>query len=574
MKIAHISFGNFRNIKDLIEVSFDKECNFVVGENNCGKSNILSLLNGLFNSRGFKREDFNNPNSSIEVQLSLVLDEIEIGHFSDLFDATDYRKINITARQSDPEDSIHFFHKESGTAISSAKIKMLNFIHYDSLRNPINEINFDKGKGVGKFLRSVIERYLNANDRTDASFVNSEEITPLIDDINEKLQNIKPMIDFGISADIDHDVANLVSRIISLKDPDGQELYKSGYGVQFLILVTLSVLEKINFICSTRGEKGIFTDVSNGEKAISVILALDEPEIHLHPFMQRSLIKYLNSIISNKNEDFSKLVLDLFGINRFVGQIIAATHSPNIVLNDYRQIIRIYKKAGTVEVVSGASIILDPQEQKHLLLQFPFIKEAMFSRCIAFVEGDSEYAAFPIFAQKLGYNFDDLGITVIQARGDAIEVLIRLASQFRIPAIGIGDRDDNSGFVPTATFFRTILRDFEQEILEPFAQKRDKILSILQEYDSLGIEREMTWKSLNKHAIKRYKLRQTDYSINLKFANINESNEIDQKAFYLTWLSVNKSQPLGLLIGKILHPDDIPIVYKDFLTLARNLATV
>ena len=34
----------------------------------------------------------------------------------------------------------------------------------------------------------------------------------------------------------------------------------------------------------------------------------DEPEIHLHPYLQGSLVKYINKILNNEENDFTELV--------------------------------------------------------------------------------------------------------------------------------------------------------------------------------------------------------------------------------------------------------------------------
>ena len=52
MKIKKIFIENYRNL-NAIEISFEESCNFIVGENNLGKSNILKLLNIIFTKRAF-----------------------------------------------------------------------------------------------------------------------------------------------------------------------------------------------------------------------------------------------------------------------------------------------------------------------------------------------------------------------------------------------------------------------------------------------------------------------------------------------------------------------------------------
>lgn len=47
MRIKDISVENYRNLNSAT-ITFDESCNFIVGENNLGKSNILNLLNIIF----------------------------------------------------------------------------------------------------------------------------------------------------------------------------------------------------------------------------------------------------------------------------------------------------------------------------------------------------------------------------------------------------------------------------------------------------------------------------------------------------------------------------------------------
>ncbi len=572
MKITELLIHNYRNL-DGIKVSLEENCNFIVGENNLGKSNLLSLLNILFTSRAFKYEDFKDPAIPIEIQFQIKLDAVEIGHFQDLFDIENYSLINIAARQINTDDNINFYHLETDTFISPQVVRCINFVHYDSLRNPITEINFDKGKGVGRFLRNIISRHLETNNISNADFLDEAKINALFTSINDKISKIKSFKDFGISASSDDDVENLLSKIVVLKDGKGDGLSKAGYGVQFLILVVLSILDKIQTIQQQRGSRGVFENEALKTRSISLVLGLDEPEIHLHPYMQRSLIKYLNNIISNKDSGFKQLIKELFNIDEFIGQIIVVTHSPNIILNDYKQIIRFYAEQGITKTVSGNSLVLSEQLHKHLYLHFPFIKEAFFSRCAIFVEGDSEYASFPHFGAKMSTEFDDLGICVLQAGGDAIAQLIELATLFGIPSVGITDKDDSVTPPTLPNLYTTTLRDFEAEIISIIDLGKESTLrAIFLKYDNAGLAREMDAKALNKRAHNKYKIGATPFTTALKLADIAETDIENLKAFYLTWYSINKSYPLGMLIGEQLVIDEIPAIFKTVINEAKNLS--
>ena len=489
MRIKDISVENYRNLNSAT-ITFDESCNFIVGENNLGKSNILNLLNIIFTRRGFVYDDFNDANLPITVNIRIKLTNDEIGHFEDLFDIDDYTYINIICKQVSPDDNMEFYHLETETYISPTLIKCLNFIYYDSLRNPISEINFDSSKGVGRFLSRMIKDYVSNTDINTNNLVDIEFTNDLLTNVNTKLEKIKSFKDHAIKAVLEGDVSLLFPKLISLQDARGGALSKCGYGIQFLLLVTLSILNKLQTISDQRGETGVFVNEDTGERSISVVLGHDEPEIHLHPYMQRSLIKYLNKVINNEDSDLKLLIKELFGIDKLDGQIIIATHSPSIILNDFKQIIRLYKEGTSTKIVSGTNLSLGEQLEKHLLLHFPFIKEAFFARCAIFVEGDSEYGSFPLFAKKCDIDLDDCGICVIQAGGDSVLQLIQLAEKFGIPCIGIRDSDGDNTPTSIPNLWKTTERDFEAELMKLIDIGREEVLcDILSEYDSEKQER-------------------------------------------------------------------------------------
>lgn len=571
MQIKKITINNYRNL-DGQTVSFADNCNFIVGENNLGKSNFLSVFQILFTNRAFKYNDFTDILKPIEIILQLKLEDIEIGHFEDLFDTDNYHLINITCRQITTDDNIEFYHTETNTFIKPSVVRCVNFIHYDSLRNPISEINFDKGKGVGKFLSNIVANYLEEKKLLDTDFINEKKINELLGSINSKISKIKTFSDFRINASSDSDLESLLSKVIVLKDEKGNPLTKSGYGVQFLILITLSILDRIQSIKEQRKEKGIFEHETEHTKYISLIIGLDEPEIHLHPYMQRSLIKYLNNIILNKNSEFQQLVKELFDIDGFNGQIIIATHSPNILLNEYTQIIRLYQSNGITKIKSGAEIVLDEKHSKRLHMHFPSIKEAFFSRCVIFVEGDSEESSFSHFADKMSIDFDELGISVIQSRGGevaAIQLLMELVGKFDIPSAGIGDRDNNDPVI--APLYITTKKDFEEELVSLIDENKEYFLSdLVKEYE--GEEAVVQAGSLNKYAVKAFKIVTTNFTKDLRLSDISKTDILNLKAFYLTWLSGKKSYPLGKLIGEKILVDDIPSIYKTVISKAEELS--
>ena len=72
MRLACVKVHNYRNI-DGIEVSFNPECNYIIGENNLGKSNFLSMLATVCGGKGFDEKDFADVDKPIEVELDVML---------------------------------------------------------------------------------------------------------------------------------------------------------------------------------------------------------------------------------------------------------------------------------------------------------------------------------------------------------------------------------------------------------------------------------------------------------------------------------------------------------------------
>lgn len=586
MKIIYVDIQNYRNLTGL-QIHFNPQNNFIVGENNLGKSNLLLLLNDMFNRKSFRKDDFTDIEIPITINFKLQLDEVEIGVFDDLFDPDDSDKINIKAVQKTLDDPIEFWHVESSTKIPSSMVKCINFLYYDSIRNPASELSFNKSKGVGKFLHYVILKHLE-NNETDLEYIDEAKTNELTEYINSVICKIKAFSKYSINAEVENDIESLLSRIMILKDGNDRYIRESGYGVQFLAIITLAILQKILETLELKRDRGVFEYREQvGEefivkKAMSLVIGFDEPEIHLHPYLQRSLLKYINRILTNEEEDFIDLLNSVFEIDKVIGQSIIATHSPNIILNNYQEIIRFYKDNGTLSVICGSQITIENSLEKHLQMQFPFIKEAFFARCVLVVEGVTEYSALPAFGLKLGFDFDEYGISIIQAGGKgSVLSILALLKKFKIPCLGVVDKDDDS--VTTDPSIRqTSKRDFEAEIVSIIENGKENILiNIIKDYTSNPVDHNGQIIYYTYQAAQLNKLKNRfDTFINqgivvpdtLKLSDIGAENLELKKLWHLCFFTKCKDIVLGGLIGESLEFEDIPQVYKNIINDAVSLS--
>jgi len=59
MRLEKIEIKNYRNL-DGVSIHFNMESNYIVGENNIGKSNFLELINTVINGSSFDENDFDD----------------------------------------------------------------------------------------------------------------------------------------------------------------------------------------------------------------------------------------------------------------------------------------------------------------------------------------------------------------------------------------------------------------------------------------------------------------------------------------------------------------------------------
>ena len=97
------------------------------------------------------------------------------------------------------------------------------------------------------------------------------------------------------------------------------------------------------------------------------------------------------------------------------------------------------------------------------------------------------------------------------------------------------------------------------------------VCDILCEYDSEKQERILNAQALNKRAYKKYGYLTAPISTDLKLSDIDKTNITNLKAYYSTWFGINKSQPLGLLIGMKLSKSEIPQIYVNLIEQAKSL---
>ena len=470
-KIKEIS--NYRNLSGR-SITFDKSLNYIIGENSIGKTNILELLNSIFSTGSFIETDFYDVTKPIKVSFILEYDEASIGFFEDNFDVDTENSITIIAEQDMVAGRISYYHDTPNlTPINYSVIKKINTLYYYAQRMPSKEVDFKKTTGSGKVLNFLINKSLQEIGIGEKDVINRNNIESVISEINHSIDSINTITGDSINAYLDPNMEKLVSRLLMLGDENGRELASLGEGIQYAFNIILQIIEIIHSTKISRKPEDFSERLicDGNKKYFPLILLLDEPEIHQHPYRQRNLMKKIEGLLNNTNQEFLLLLKKMFDVDGLNGQIFIATHSPNILLNDYKQFIRVFKNCDTNElhIISGHDIDLDDKLYKHLLHNYLYLKEAMFSKKIVFVEGDTENGAVPVFAKRKQFDLDEHGIGVIKLDGaDSVLYYMELYRKFGMKTYAIIDRDKKAKYDGAHDIYFTSGNDYEEDVYSSF----------------------------------------------------------------------------------------------------------
>lgn len=469
-----VEINNYRNLTGKT-ITFNDTLNFLIGENNIGKTNILELINICLAIGKFAETDFMDITLPIKIKFKVKYSNEEIGYFEDNFDVDDSNSITLVAVQDSVDERINYYHDTPNqTKIGMATIRTMNILYYYAQRMPSREVDFRKTSGSGKVLNYLIQHSLEQSEIQEKDILKKTKLKNIVKNVNIQIKKINTITGDSVSAYVETEVDKLVCRLLGLGDENGRELSSLGEGVQYAFNILLQIIEIIYNVKATRKPEDFEERLINrdGKKLFPLFLVLDEPEVHQHPYRQRSLIRKIKALIENNNQEFLNLLKDLFDIDGLTGQIFIATHSPNILLDNYRQFIRLYKSTGTdsqLKIVSGMNVVIDDKLYKHMLHNFIYLKEAMFSKCIIFVEGDTENGAIPVFAERMGLDMDERGIGVIKLDGaDSVKRCMALYKSFGIKSIALIDKDKKESYSSEPDIYFTKANDYEEDVYDNF----------------------------------------------------------------------------------------------------------
>jgi len=265
------------------------------------------------------------------------------------------------------------------------------------------------------------------------------EIRDVEDRINSRLNRVIGGTVSIRTSDVEIEPFLLPSTYLVLKDrPDGVETapVHQGHGLQrTLVMTLLQILAEIQVeTVPNEGDRRAF-----GIPARPVILAVEEPELYMHPQMERKMRDVLYGLAVQP--DF---------------QVICTTHSPVFldIARSHKTIVRAVKGSDRVvtlfqvtqDVFGGPDADAERERVQLVRILHPTVNEMFFARRVVLLEEHSAVVAFDRAADLTGlFNRHPhlrRDVTLIDCQGKPnIPMFQRVLNHFRIPYTVIHDED-------------------------------------------------------------------------------------------------------------------------------------
>ena len=549
MYIKYVRLQNYRSFKD-VSMWFHEQSNYLVGENAIGKSSFLRLLSLMSNGAGILERDYDDPDKPIIITAEISLLENEQEYFAD---TPDMHNLSIRVRMEKTVDEIfpRLYNDADNNELPLNTIRRIRFFSHSSVRPEEYVVSSHIYQQLSKEINDMEGGQLQGISLETEKFIRHEE----------------QFSDFDSSYYVS---IIALSKLLSRQDRPRAD------NMKFISMVALKILSQVYIMYHSKAVPFEHTVIvgADGKRWLPIIVAIDEPEIHLHPYMQRSILTYYKQLLSNEDSTFCNLLKKLFNIDGLRGQMFIVTHSTDSLVDDYRNIVRFYRNNnGCVCAACGSTFHFDEEIEKHLIMHFPEVKEALYSRSVIIVEGETEYGCFQLFGTTLDLRFDYYGICLINARGESsISKIKKLLTYFKIPVVALYDADVKNSRQGEPNVYFTDEICFEMDLVKAMINKgkRKNLDHII--YMAAGMHGKASSDMLKK-ACRKLDVNYHNYPPRM-LENISPRHVEDIYVYYFSWLYSNKGVILGRLIGQCLDQQEIPPAFARVIQAAGRLAKV
>ena len=551
MYIKWMHIENYRNLAD-VTLSFHNDINYFVGENSVGKSNFLDLLEIIMDCHGFIESDFTDVNKPIRIDFEISLGELNYKSMYTADEGPTYRlRLEQVVQEVYPR-----LYRVTDAEIEPMPLSMIRHALYVCHRDTSEQELFSIPSSIYVELGQLLQAYVSRLEMPTDDF--QREIVSLRKDLDPYcMLNIQHLVEV-------------------LSTSSAMERKYSADNVRLIMAVALKILAQIYMKVSsaTTNLESLLVYDAKGYKFLPIFISVDEPELHLSPYLQRAVLNYYRQIATNENEEFLALLRDIFKIDGLLGQLFVVTHSTDALVDDYRHIIRLYRDENNMVCAAcGVTFNFPKEVEKHLIMHFPEAKEALYARCIIIVEGETEYGSFTGFGKKLGVDFDYFGICLINARGESsISKLQKLFNRFSIPTVALYDRDVEGKYAKAhSNIFYTEEICFEMDFVSYLLamHKRSIMDTIIK--DIIDDARPMVTKDMARRGYAKLGITKSQI-VQRCLPNISDRKLDDLHIYYFSWFYANKGVIVGRRISQFLEASMIPPAFISVIERAKLLS--
>ena len=551
MYIKWMHIENYRNLAD-VTLSFHNDINYFVGENAVGKSNFLDLLEIIMECHGFIESDFTDVNKPIRIDFEISLGELNYKSMYTADEGPTYRlRLEQVVQEVYPR-----LYRVTDAEIEPMPLSMIRHALYVCHRDTSEQELFSIPSSIYVELGQLLQAYVSRLEMPTDDF--QREVVSLRKDLDPYcMLNIQHLVEV-------------------LSTSSAMERKYSADNVRLIMAVALKILAQIYMKVSsaTTNLESLLVYDAKGYKFLPIFISVDEPELHLSPYLQRAVLNYYRQIATNENEEFLALLRDIFKIDGLLGQLFVVTHSTDALVDDYRHIIRLYRDENNMVCAAcGVTFNFPKEVEKHLIMHFPEAKEALYARCIIIVEGETEYGSFTGFGKKLGVDFDYFGICLINARGESsISKLQKLFNRFSIPTVALYDRDVEGKYAKAhSNIFYTEEICFEMDFVSYLLamHKRSIMDAIIK--DIIDDARPMVTKDMARRGYAKLGITKSQI-VQRCLPNISDRKLDDLHIYYFSWFYANKGVIVGRRISQFLDTSMIPPAFIAVIERAKLLS--
>ncbi|MBN1458233.1 MAG: AAA family ATPase [Armatimonadetes bacterium] len=466
MRIKRLEIENYRSIKHL---NFDvPQICALVGPNNAGKSNILTAIYKVLGREwvtvnSFDLDDVYGRDPVKDMRIVVTFDPpmeyrrfknaepVEIPTFS--FEYTQY-KVGENKGQRRLEQTCLTHTGKSPMVLKKAP-KSGEQHQYEPVVNIPSEVRAGVPLiyiGTNRSLKeqlpsarySLLRQLLEDVDRdlhelaqtvTLDEGLGSERTVTRSERFRELMTEVMELLSTDSFVQLESAIKENALRLLGFDpvlDADKLDLHFSPFDtIEFYKTLDLRVREGEFTISATELGDGVQNAVVlailqafEARRKQGAILLIEEPEMFLHPQMQRTLYKTLRQIGATN-------------------QVIYTTHSPHFVAVPEYDEVALVRKADDGTFVTRSDLPAGQARREKLRKELdPERNELFFATRVLFVEGDTEKLAFPEYARRLGLDLDKAGASIVEVGGKRnLLEFCRVAKSFGIPFGVVYDED-------------------------------------------------------------------------------------------------------------------------------------